>query len=222
MDYESFKSWPFQEAKKILKSKQRDSKETIVFETGYGPSGLPHIGTFGEVSRTNMVRFCFEKLTGKKTKLIAFSDDMDGLRKIPDNIPNKEIIENFIDYPLTSVPDPFKKFASFGEHNNNMLQDFLNKFQLPFDFQSSTTAYKSGLFNETIKKILTNYQEIKNTVLPTLGEDRRKTYSPFFPIDKDTGQILQVNIEEINLDNFSVIHRRDNKNIETSVLVCRW
>ena len=217
-DYESFKSWPFQEAKKILKSKQRDSKETIVFETGYGPSGLPHIGTFGEVSRTNMVRFCFEKLTGKKTKLIAFSDDMDGLRKIPDNIPNKEIIENFIDYPLTSVPDPFKKFASFGEHNNNMLQDFLNKFQLPFDFQSSTTAYKSGLFNETIKKILTNYQEIKNTVLPTLGEDRRKTYSPFFPIDKDTGQILQVNIEEINLDNFSVIHRRDNKNIETSVL----
>ena len=156
MDYESFKSWPFQEAKKILKSKQRDSKETVVFETGYGPSGLPHIGTFGEVSRTNMVRFCFEKLTGKKTKLIAFSDDMDGLRKIPDNIPNKEIIENFIDYPLTSVPDPFKKFASFGEHNNNMLQDFLNKFQLPFDFQSSTTAYKSGLFNETIKKILTN------------------------------------------------------------------
>ena len=217
-DYESFKSWPFQEAKKILKSKQRDSKETIVFETGYGPSGLPHIGTFGEVSRTNMVRFCFEKLTGKKTKLIAFSDDMDGLRKIPDNIPNKEIIENFIDYPLTSVPDPFKKFASFGEHNNNMLQDFLNKFQLPFDFQSSTIAYKSGLFNETIKKILTNYQEIKNTVLPSLGEDRRKTYSPFFPIDKDTGQILQVNIEEINLDNFSVIHRRDNKNIETSVL----
>ena len=218
MTYETFKSWPFQEAKKIQKSKQRDSKDTIIFETGYGPSGLPHIGTFGEVSRTNMVRFCFEKLTGKKTKLIAFSDDMDGLRKVPDNIPNKEIIENYIDYPLTSVPDPFKKFNSFGEHNNNMLQDFLNKFQLPYEFQSSTLAYSSGIFNETIKKILINYEEIKDVVLPTLGEDRRKTYSPFFPIDKETGKILQVNIEEINLDNSSVIYRHENKTMETSVL----
>ena len=218
MNYEAFKSWPFQEAKKIQKSKQRESKETIVFETGYGPSGLPHIGTFGEVSRTNMVRFCFEKLTGKKTKLIAFSDDMDGLRKVPENIPNKEIIENYIDYPLTSVPDPFKKFDSFGEHNNNMLQEFLNKFQLPFDFQSSTLAYKSGLFNETIKKILINYEEIKDVVLPTLGEDRRKTYSPFFPIDKNTGKILQVNIEEINLENSSILYRHENKTTETSVL----
>ena len=218
MTYETFKSWPFQEAKKIQKSKQRDSKDTIIFETGYGPSGLPHIGTFGEVSRTNMVRFCFEKLTGKKTKLIAFSDDMDGLRKVPDNIPNKEIIENYIDYPLTSVPDPFKKFNSFGEHNNNMLQDFLNKFQLPYEFQSSTLAYSSGIFNEIIKKILINYEEIKDVVLPTLGEDRRKTYSPFFPIDKETGKILQVYIEEINLDNSSVIYRHENKTMETSVL----
>ena len=218
MDYEAFKSWPFQEAKKLQKNKQRQNKEIIVFETGYGPSGLPHIGTFGEVSRTNMVRFCFEKITGKKTRLIAFSDDMDGLRKVPENIPNKEIIENYIDYPLTSVPDPFRKFHSFGEHNNNMLQEFLNKFQLPFDFQSSTSAYKSGLFNNTIKKILNKYEEIKDTVLPTLGEDRRKTYSPFFPIDKETGKILQVNIEKINLENFTIIYKHNGKEVETSVL----
>ncbi len=218
MDYLSFKSWPFQEAKKIQNSKLRTDKDIIIFETGYGPSGLPHIGTFGEVSRTNMVRYCFEKLTGKKTKLIAFSDDMDGLRKIPDNIPNKEIIENYIDFPLTSVPDPFKKFKSFGEHNNKKLQEFLDKFNLNYQFQSSTNAYKSGLFNETIKKILLHYQDIKEVVLPTLGKDRRETYSPFFPVDKETGKILQVKIEDIDLDNSSVIFRHDNKNIKTSVL----
>ena len=160
-DYNSYKSWPFNEAKKIIKRfGENNTKEKIIFETGYGPSGLPHIGTFGEVLRTNMVRFCYEKLTGKQTDLIAFSDDMDGFRKVPDNIPNKEKLSKYLDYPLTSVPDPFDEFKSFGEHNNSKLKEFLNRFNLPFTFQSSTDAYKSGLFNDTIKKIIKNYDEI--------------------------------------------------------------
>ena len=138
-DYNQYKSWPFVEAKKILKRLDTEQpKKKIIFETGYGPSGLPHIGTFGEVLRTNMVRFCFEKLTGLETDLIAFSDDMDGFRKVPDNVPNKELLSKYLDYPLTSVPDPFNKFNSFGEHNNAKLVEFLKRFNLPFTFQSST------------------------------------------------------------------------------------
>ena len=149
-DYNSYKSWPFSEAKKIIKRfEKNNTKDKIIFETGYGPSGLPHIGTFGEVLRTNMVRFCYEKLTGKETDLIAFSDDMDGFRKVPDNIPNKEKLSDYLDYPLTSVPDPFELFNSFGEHNNSKLKDFLNRFNLPFSFQSSTDAYKSGSVSYT-------------------------------------------------------------------------
>ena len=218
-DYNSYKSWPFNEAKKIVKRFEKNNpKDKIIFETGYGPSGLPHIGTFGEVLRTNMVRFCYEKLTGKETDLIAFSDDMDGFRKVPDNIPNKEKLSNYLDYPLTSVPDPFELFNSFGEHNNSKLKDFLNRFNLPFSFQSSTDAYKSGLFNETIKKIIKNYDEIINVVLPTLGEERRKSYSPFFPISEITGKILQVPIEEINNEEFSVSYYEDGVLKSKSVL----
>ena len=218
-DYNSYKSWPFNEAKKIVKRfGENNTKEKIIFETGYGPSGLPHIGTFGEVLRTNMVRFCYEKLTGKQTDLIAFSDDMDGFRKVPDNIPNKEKLSKYLDYPLTSVPDPFDEFKSFGEHNNSKLKEFLNRFNLPFTFQSSTDAYKSGLFNDTIKKIIKNYDEIKNVVLPTLGEERRKSYSPFFPINEKTGKILQVPIEEVNYDDFTVSYYEDGELKSKSVL----
>ena len=218
-DYNSYKSWPFNEAKKIVKRFEKNNpKDKIIFETGYGPSGLPHIGTFGEVLRTNMVRFCYEKLTGKETDLIAFSDDMDGFRKVPDNIPNKEKLSDYLDYPLTSVPDPFELFNSFGEHNNSKLKDFLNRFNLPFSFQSSTDAYKSGLFNETIKKIIKNYDEIINVVLPTLGEERRKSYSPFFPISEITGKILQVPIEEINNEEFSISYYEDGVLKSKSVL----
>ena len=218
-NYNNYKSWPFNEAKKLVKRIEKTSKkEKIIFETGYGPSGLPHIGTFGEVLRTNMVRFCFEKLTGLETDLIAFSDDMDGFRKVPDNVPNKDKLSNFIDYPLTSVPDPFDKFDSFGEYNNSKLIDFLNRFELPFNFQSSTKAYKSGLFNETIKKILLNYNEILDVVLPTLGEERRKTYSPFFPINEKTGKILQVPVQEIDTDNFIISYYDDGKITKKSVL----
>ena len=218
-DYNQFKSWPFVEAKKILKRiESNQKKKKIIFETGYGPSGLPHIGTFGEVLRTNMVRFCFEKLTGMETDLIAFSDDMDGFRKVPENVPNKEQLSKFLDYPLTSVPDPFEKFNSFGEHNNAKLVEFLNRFNLPFTFKSSTEAYKSGIFNETIKKILLNYEKILNVVLPTLGEDRRKTYSPFFPIDENTGKILQVPINEVNTDDFTISYIFEGKTHVKSVL----
>ena len=218
-DYNQYKSWPFVEAKKILKRLDTEQpKKKIIFETGYGPSGLPHIGTFGEVLRTNMVRFCFEKLTGLETDLIAFSDDMDGFRKVPDNVPNKEQLSKYLDYPLTSVPDPFNKFNSFGEHNNAKLVEFLNRFNLPFTFQSSTEAYKSGVFNETIKKILLNYEKIINVVLPTLGEDRRKTYSPFFPIDENSGKILQVPVNEINTEDFTISYIHDGKTHVKSVL----
>ena len=218
-DYSQYKSWPFVEAKKILKRLENgQSKKKIIFETGYGPSGLPHIGTFGEVLRTNMVRFCFEKLTGLETDLIAFSDDMDGFRKVPDNVPNKEQLSKYLDYPLTTVPDPFNICNSFGEHNNAKLVEFLNRFNLPFTFQSSTEAYKSGVFNETIKKILLNYEKILNVVLPTLGEDRRKTYSPFFPIDENTGKILQVPVNEINTDDFTISFTHEGKHYVKSVL----
>ena len=218
-DFKNYKSWPFNEARKIVKRLEKfPNKKKIIFETGYGPSGLPHIGTFGEVLRTNMVRFCFEKMTNLSTDLIAFSDDMDGFRKVPDNVPNKEKLSKYLDYPLTSVPDPFELFNSFGEHNNNKLVDFLNKFNLPFTFQSSTHAYQSGLFNETIKKILLNYDKILNVVLPTLGEERRKTYSPFFPINEESGKILQVPIEEINTEEFTISFYEDNKIKSRSVL----
>jgi lysyl-tRNA synthetase class 1 len=218
-DYSKYKSWPFNEARKVVKRLEKSkSKEKIIFQTGYGPSGLPHIGTFGEVLRSNMVRFCFEKMTGLPTELVAFSDDMDGFRKVPDNVPNKEKLSQYIDYPLTSVPDPFEQFDSFGEYNNKKLVEFLNRFNLPFTFQSSTAAYKSGLFNETIKKILFHNDEILNVVLPTLGEERRKTYSPFFPINEDTGKILQVAVEEINTEDFTISYYEEGKIKTKSVL----
>ncbi len=218
-NFNNYKSWPFNEARKIVKRIEKlPHKKKIIFETGYGPSGLPHIGTFGEVLRTNMVRFCFEKITNLSTDLIAFSDDMDGFRKVPDNVPNKDSLSQFLDFPLTSVPDPFELYNSFGEHNNNKLIEFLNKFNLPFSFQSSTEAYKTGLFNETIKKILLNYNEILNIVLPTLGAERRKTYSPFFPIDEKSGKILQVPVEEINTEDFTISYFEDGKIKSRSVL----
>ena len=178
IDYNQYKSWPFVEAKKILKRLDTEQpKKKIIFETGYGPSGLPHIGTFGEVLRTNMVRFCFEKLTGLETDLIEYSDDMDGYRKVPDNVTNKEQLSKYLDYPLTTVPDPYI-FNSFGEHNNAKLVEFLNRFNLPFTFQSSTEAYNQVYLTKQLKNSL-NYEKILN-VATDLGEDRRKTYSPFF------------------------------------------
>ena len=192
-------SWPFVEARKLVKERQKifEKKKKITLQTGYGPSGLPHIGTFAEVARTTMMVNAIKQIIDIPTEIITFSDDMDGLRKIPDNIPNKEILEKNLHKPLTSVPDPFKKFKSFGEHNNEMLKKFLNEFKFNYTFKSSTETYKSGSFNEALLLVLEKYDEIKNIILPTLGKERKKTYSPFLPLCPDTGKVLEVPVIEI-------------------------
>ena len=194
IDYSQINTWPFQEARKILAriGNKTPTKGYVLFETGFGPSGLPHIGTFGEVARTSMVRWAFSKLSNIPTRLIEFSDDMDGLRKVPSNIPNQEEVAKYIGCPLTSVPDPFGKFDSFAAHNNAMLRDFLDGFGFEYEFMSSTQMYKSGKFNDALIKILENYDKIMEIMLPTLGEERRQTYSPIMPISPSTGHVLAV------------------------------
>ena len=175
------KAWPFAEARAVIKRLEKsgdDDTRPVVFETGYGPSGLPHIGTFGEVVRTSMVRMAFEVLTGRQTRLICFSDDMDGFRKVPDNVPNRDMLSAYIDQPLTKVPDPFDEHPSFGEHNNARLCAFLDSFGFDYEFMSATVEYKSGRMDEALLDILKNYEAVRNIILPTLGEERRKTYSP--------------------------------------------
>ena len=191
------KAWPFAEARALearLARMKDQNDRPVLFETGYGPSGLPHIGTFAEVVRTSMVRAAFEQLTGRKTKLICFSDDMDGLRKVPDNIPQPELIEPYLDRPLTEVPDPFGTHPSFGEHNNARLQSFLDSFGFEYEFISATKMYKSGQFDDTLRHMLAHHEAIKNVILPTLGEDRQKTYSPFLPVCPKTGKVLQAKV----------------------------
>ncbi|AXK81690.1 lysine--tRNA ligase [Pseudolabrys taiwanensis] len=191
---EQSNAWPFEEAKKIVARLKKRPKDEVIFETGYGPSGLPHIGTFGEVARTTMVRHAFRVLTDDKikTRLIAFSDDMDGLRKVPDNVPNKELLAKDLGKPLTKVVDPFGTHPSFGEHNNARLRSFLDHFGFDYEFASSTEYYKSGRFDETLLKMLANYDRVMEIILPTLGPDRRATYSPFLPVSPRTGIVLQV------------------------------
>ena len=213
-------AWPFVEAKKILRERKNfiEKKGKIILQTGYGPSGLPHIGTFGEVARTTMVVNALNQLTDLPKEIITFSDDMDGLRKIPENVPNKEILSDNLHKPLTSVPDPFEKFKSFGEHNNEMLKKFLNKFKFNYDFKSSTELYKSGYFNSTLEIILENYQSIMEIVMPTLGKERQKTYSPFLPICPDTGVVLEIPVLEINKNKFKIIFDNNGKKLEASIL----
>ncbi|MGN1287123.1 MAG: lysine--tRNA ligase, partial [Bradyrhizobium sp.] len=176
---EQSNAWPFEQAKAIvarLKKNPKDNpKDEVLFETGYGPSGLPHIGTFGEVARTTMVRHAFRVLTEDKikTRLLAFSDDMDGLRKVPDNVPNKELLSKDLGKPLTKVADPFGTHPSFGEHNNARLRSFLDHFGFDYEFASSTEYYKSGRFDETLLKMLAHYDRVMEIILPTLGPDRR-------------------------------------------------
>jgi len=213
-------AWPFVEAKKILKVRKNfiEKKGKIVLQTGYGPSGLPHIGTFGEVARTTMIVNALNHLTDLPKEIITFSDDMDGLRKVPDNVPKKEILNNNLHKPLTSVPDPFEKFSSFGEHNNEMLKKFLKEFKFNYNFKSSTELYKSGFFNPTLELILEKYQPIMETVLPTLGKERQKTYSPFLPICPDTGIVLEIPVLEINKEKSIIIFDNNGKKLETSIL----
>ena len=190
------KAWPYEEARKLLARYPKGFPDAgVIFETGYGPSGLPHIGTFGEVVRTTMVRRAFEAMApGVKTRLIAFSDDMDGLRKVPDGIPQPELLHANLGKPLTQVPDPFGTHSSFGAHNNARLQAFLDSFGFEYEFLSSTQCYKSGMFDATLRKVLANYDAVINVILPTLGPDRRATYSPFLPVDPISGIVLQVPI----------------------------
>ena len=217
---EKTNAWPFVEAKKILKERKIDieKKGKIILQTGYGPSGLPHIGTFGEVARTSMVVNALNQLTDIPKEIITFSDDMDGLRKVPDNVPNKDLLNKNLHKPLTNIPDPFKKYNSFGEHNNEMLKKFLNQFNFKYTFKSSTDLYKSGKFNNSLKIILEKYNEIMNIIIPTLGKERQKTYSPFLPICPETGIVLEIPIIEIDEKKSKIIFDNKGVKIEKSIL----
>jgi lysyl-tRNA synthetase class 1 len=217
---QSTSSWPFVEIRKILKDRKDliKSKNKITFQTGYGPSGLPHIGTFGEVARTTMMINALNHIQNIETDLITFSDDMDGLRKVPDNIPNDKILHENLGKPLTSIPDPFNKFDSFGKHNNEMLKDFLNKFNFKFNFKSSTENYKSGKFNNSLMRVLEKYEEIMEIILPTLRSERKKTYSPFLPICPTTGKVLEIALLEMNKKNGTVVFDNNGKKLETQII----
>ena len=203
------KAWPFEEAKKIVARLEKTPTSEVLFETGYGPSGLPHIGTFGEVVRTSMVRHAFRVLTADKvpTRLLCFSDDMDGLRKVPDNVPNKELVAANLGRPLTRVPDPFGTHPSFGAHNNARLRVFLDTFGFDYEFASSTDYYTSGLFDTALLTILERYDAIMDIMLPSLGEERRSTYSPFLPVHPKTDIVMQVPVEERNVAAGTIVWR---------------
>lgn len=200
-------AWPFEEALRLVEryKKAPPAKGYVLFETGYGPSGLPHIGTFGEVTRTTMVRRAFEAISDIPTKLYCVSDDMDGLRKVPDNIPNPEKVAEFMNKPLTSVPDPFGTHESYGHHMNARLRAFLDHFGFDYEFKSATDLYKSGAFDEKLLLALKKYDAIMKIMLPTLGEERRKTYSPFLPISPKTGNVLYVPMKSVNPEKGTVI-----------------
>lgn len=226
------RAWPFEEARKIIKRYEKTGyPESIIFETGYGPSGLPHIGTFGEVARTTMVRHAFHILTENKvkTKLLCFSDDMDGLRKVPDNVPDREKMESYLGQPLSRVPDPFgDSYSSFGAANNARLRAFLDRFSFDYEFASATDYYNSGRFDETLLKILVCYDQVMAIVLPTLGEERRATYSLFLPISPFSGKVLQVPMIARNIEKGTVtyIEPETGETIETEVtggkVKCQW
>jgi lysyl-tRNA synthetase, class I len=213
------KIWPFEEAAKVARRLSATGKENALFETGYGPSGLPHIGTFGEVARTSWVRNAFHVLTGLPSRLIAFSDDMDGLRKVPDNVPNRDLLAQHLGKPLTRIPDPFGSHASFGAHNNARLRAFLDSFGFDYEFASSTEYYTSGKFDAALIRVLECYDEVMAVILPTLGPERRATYSPILPIHPRTGQVMQVPMEGHDPSSGTVVWRDPDTGaaFETSV-----
>ncbi len=191
------KGWPFDEARKVVQRLTASGKPEALFETGYGPSGLPHIGTFGEVARTTWVRNTFTKLTGLPSRLLAFSDDMDGLRKVPENVPNRDMLMRHLGKPLTQIPDPFGTHESFGAHNNARLRAFLDLFGFAYEFASSTEYYLAGRFDAALVRVLECYDAVMAVILPTLGPERRATYSPILPIHPDTGIVMQVPMERV-------------------------
>ena len=214
------KAWPYEEARKLLK-RWPDGKpdgEPMLFETGYGPSGLPHIGTFNEVLRTTFVRHAYEELTGRPTRLIAFSDDMDGLRKVPDNVPNAEMLATHLGKPLTRIPDPFGSHESFAHHNNAMLRHFLDRFGFDYEFLSATDCYSSGRFDDVIRAVLRNWDAVMGVMLPTLREERRRTYSPVLPISPTSGIVLQVPVEIVDAEAGTIAFEDDGQRVEQSAL----
>jgi lysyl-tRNA synthetase class 1 len=216
------KAWPYEEARKLLKRYPvgKPDGAPILFETGYGPSGLPHIGTFNEVLRTTMVRHAYEEITGgAPTRLIAFSDDMDGLRKVPDNVPNQELVSAALGQPLTRVPDPFGTHPSFAAHNNARLRAFLDQFGFDYEFVSSTDYYTSGKFDDALRQVLRHWDDILGVMLPTLGEERRQTYSPILPISPSSGKVLQVPVTVVDADAGTIAFTdEDGAHIEQSAL----
>jgi lysyl-tRNA synthetase class 1 len=202
-------AWPFEEARKLVTRLERSGKGEVVFETGYGPSGLPHIGTFGEVARTSMVRHAFRALTGDRipTRLVAFSDDLDGLRKVPDNVPNRELLARHLGRPLTAVPDPFGTHDSFGAHNNAELRRFLDAFGFDYEFLSATECYRSGRFDATLRLVAERYDAVMAVMLPSLRAERAATYSPFLPLHPETGQVMQVPVDEVRPDSGTIVWR---------------
>ena len=215
------KAWTFAEARDLAKRVEASGGNgEVLFETGYGPSGLPHIGTFGEVVRTTMVRHAYEVLTGAKPRLVCFSDDMDGLRKVPDNIPNGEALRPYLGMPLTAVKDPFGMHSSFGAHNNARLQAFLDSFGFEYEFISATDCYKAGQFDDGLRALVARYDAIMDIMLPTLGQERRETYSPFFPVCPDSGQVLQAKVIATHpeRDAITYLHPETGAEIESSVL----
>ncbi len=194
------KAWPFEEARRVLKryEKKDPDKGFVLFETGYGPSGLPHIGTFGEVARTTMIRRAFELISDIPTRLICFSDDMDGMRKVPENVPQADMLRGHLQEPLTTVPDPFGEYPSFGDHNNAMLRRFLDTFGFAYEFVSATEFYKSGRFDDTLRLTAERYDQIMQIMLASLREERQQTYSCFLPIHPETGRVLYVPIKNVD------------------------
>jgi lysyl-tRNA synthetase class 1 len=200
------KAWPFEEARAILKryEKAPPKKGHVLFETGYGPSGLPHIGTFGEVARTTMIRRAFEVISDIPTRLICFSDDVDGMRKVPENVPQQDMLRQHMQKPLTSVPDPYGEYPSFGHHNNAMLRRFLDTFGFEYEFISATEFYQSGRFDDTLKLATERYDAIMNIMLASLREERQQTYSCFLPIHPETGRVMYVPMKNVDAVNHTI------------------
>jgi lysyl-tRNA synthetase class 1 len=214
------KAWPFEEARRILRryGNSAPAKGQVLFSTGYGPSGLPHIGTFNEVLRTTMVRRAYEALSDVPTRLIAFSDDMDGLRKVPDNVPNQAMLTQHLGKPLTAIPDPFGKYESFAHHNNAMLRTFLDRFGFDYEFRSATDQYRAGAFDDALRSVLRNYQAIMDIMLPTLRAERAATYSPVLPISPTSGIVLQVPIAVVDAEAGVVRFEDEGRTIEHCIL----
>jgi lysyl-tRNA synthetase, class I len=212
----SSKAWPFEEARKLLKRANGD--KTVIFECGYGPSGLPHIGTFNEVLRTTMVRHAFQSMSDAPTRLIEFSDDMDGLRKVPDNVPNQALLAEHLGKPLSRIPDPFEKYESFAAHNNAMLREFLDRFGFDYEFISSSSQYESGAFDEALKNVLRQYQGIMDIMIPTLRKERAATYSPVLPISEKSGIVLQVPIEVVDAEAGLIAFEDEGERVTQSIL----